>query len=176
MDEFEITYPKTQKWYKEFQPAIVTPGNHDLRIIRKAASAGIPEAFLRNFSDLWDTPRWTYLSEFIEDGVYYFHGDKHGGIHPAWNKLCRGSDYSIVMGHIHSAGGVKWLPLPTGRKFGMDVGCLVDQKALAFAYAVMFKDKWCISASVVIDGHPYHEMMPCGPGERYSKAKFRRQR
>jgi len=68
------------------------------------------------------------------------------------------------MGHIHHVGGVKWKVSPEKRWFGMDVGCGIDDKMWAFIYAKHVVRRSVISCGVVIDGHPYHEMMPL---ERY---------
>jgi hypothetical protein len=55
----------------------------------------------------------------------------------------------------------------------MDVGCLVDRLHPAMQYAEGGAEKQMMSLGVIIDGHPYYEMMPCGHGEPYNRSKFK---
>jgi len=166
-DEYELAYGHLQEWYKAFPKADVVLGNHDRRIVRLAQSVNIPKRFLRNYSEIWNTPKWVWADDFIYDEVYYSHGDGVGsGLYPAFN-LTRQMGMSCIIGHHHSAGGIKWLVNPLRRMFGLDTGCLVDDKSFAFAYGARTKKRSVLSAAVVIDGTPQHIIMPCGPGEKY---------
>lgn len=166
-DEFKLAYKNIQKWYKAFPKADVVLGNHDRRIIRLAESVKIPARFIRTYGETWETPNWTWADDFIYDEVFYTHGDGAGsGLYPAFN-LVRKMGLSCVLGHHHSAGGVKWLVNPLRRMFGMDVGSLIDDKAMAFAYGSRKILRSVLSAAVVIDGTPHHIVMPCGKGEKY---------
>jgi metallophosphoesterase superfamily enzyme len=159
VQEFELAFERIQKWYKAFPEAIVTIGNHDNRIIRLAASVDIPARFIRDYAEIWETPGWDWVFDTIIDDVYHFHGDGYGGMYPAYN-VAKQMGMSVVMGHVHAAAGIKWLVSPRKRWFGMDVGCGIDDKKYAFAYNKRNKKRSAIACGVVIDGHPYHEMMP----------------
>ena len=102
------------------------------------------------------------------------HGHKKcgGGMHPAHLTLKKGLDCPVVLGHYHTIGGINPLPGRNTLRWGMDVGCLVDRLHPAMDYA-NGAAKQMLSVGVVIDGHPYYEMMPCGPGEDYHRSKFR---
>lgn len=169
-DEYELAFEEIQKWYAAFPKAKVCIGNHDERIIRLAESVNIPKKFLRNFNEVWDTPGWNWDYSHIIDDVYYFHGTGNGGLYPAPN-AARKMLMSVVMGHSHTAAGIKWLASPQRRIFGMDVGCGIDDKAWAFAYGRHVIKRSIISAAVVLDGVPYHEIMPIGKGEKYHDGK-----
>ena len=171
-NEYELAYQAIQKWYKAFPKADVILGNHDRRVIRLAESVNIPAKFLRDYKDIWNTPKWTWADDFIHDEVYYTHGDGAGsGLYPAFN-LVRKMGMSCVLGHHHSAGGVKWLVNPLRRMFGLDVGALVDDKAMAFAYGFRTKIRSVLSAAVIIDGIPQHIVMPVGKNEKYHDSRF----
>jgi hypothetical protein len=66
-----------------------------------------------------------------------------------------------------------WKANPFQRIFAMNVGCLVDDKAVAFAYAADHLQKSILSAATVIDGVPQLHIMPCGRGEKYARKNFR---
>lgn len=170
-DEYELAAQKILKWNKAFPKAKVCIGNHDERLVRLAESVNIPAKFIRDYKDVWSTPGWRWDVEHDVDNVHYFHGTGCGGLHPAFNamvKMCM----SVVMGHIHSAAGIKWRANPNQRFFGMDTGCGIDDRAIAFAYGRHQKVRSILSAGVVLDGIPYLEIMPCGPGEKYHRSKF----
>lgn len=172
IDEFELSRLHMQIWQKAFPNALVCIGNHDERVIRLAESVNIPSKYLRDFADVWDTPGWNWKHEHIIDNVYYFHGTGQGGIHPAWNVAGK-MLMSVVMGHCHSKSGVKWRANPLRRIFSVDTGCGIDIDAYQFAYGKHIKDRPILSAAVILDGIPYHEVMPCGRKEKYHKSKFK---
>ena len=158
-DEYELAYEGIQEWHEAFPEMTVCIGNHDERIIRLAESVSIPSKFIRDYKDIWDTPKWDWVYDKIIDDVYHFHGTGHGGMHPAYN-VARQMGMSVVMGHIHSTAGIKWLVSPNKRWFGMDTGCGVDDEAYAFAYGKHMKKKSVLGCGVVLDGIPYYEIMP----------------
>lgn len=170
-DEYELAYQEIERWAKAFPVANVCIGNHDERLIRLAETVNIPSRFLRDYKDIWGTPGWDWGYEHIKDDVYYFHGTGNGGQYPAYNAMKK-MLMSTVMGHIHTASGVKWAANPQRRIFGMDTGCGIDDRAYAFAYGRHMKARSILSAGVVLDGIPFHHVMPCGPGEKYHRSNF----
>jgi hypothetical protein len=171
LDEFHLAKKAIQKWYRTFPEMTVALGNHDLRVIRLAESVNIPPQYLRNFREVWKTPGWRYLNDFVIDNVYYWHGTGRSGINPAFNVM-KDMLMSAVIGHCHSAAGIKWLANPLRRTFGLDAGCGIDVDAYNFAYGQNQKKRPILSAAVVIDGVPEHFIMPCGRGEKYHKLRF----
>ncbi|HUW45778.1 MAG TPA: metallophosphoesterase [Dehalococcoidia bacterium] len=171
-DERLLTKQAIRKWYKAFPKACVCIGNHDDRIRRLAESVNIPVKYLRDDKKIWGTPGWKWDYDFVIDNVYYLHGTGHGGIHPAYNVACK-MLMSVVMGHCHARAGVKWKVNPITRIFAMDVGCGVDVKAWQFAYGRHIKERPVLACGVVINGTPYHEIMPINPSEKFSKDKLR---
>lgn len=181
MDEYRLARAGVQRWRKAFpikkggavKRVIVTIGNHDARPRRVAESVNIPNRFIRDYADIWGTPKWEWVQSIIIDNVFYCHGHrKRHGLHAAYN-TAKDMGMSVVMGHHHSIGGVKWLINPLRRWFGLDVGCGVDDAAYAFAYAAEQTKRSCLSCAVVIDGkEPHHIMMPAGRGEKYHDSRF----
>jgi len=167
-DEYLLAKKRIRKWHTAFPKAKVCIGNHDARPMRLAEPQGIPEEFLKDYNTLWGTPGWEWDYEFIIDGVYYFHGTARGGVHPAYNAM-KDMLMSVVMGHVHTAAGIKWLANPQQRTFGMDVGCGIDIEAFQFAYGKHMRKRPILAAGIVKKGIPYHEIMPMSLGERYHK-------
>lgn len=175
LDEFRLAKKAIRKWYKAFPKASVVLGNHDLRIIRLAESVNIPAKYVRTHAKVWKTPGWKWDYDFIIDDVYYWHGTGRSGINPAFNVM-KDMLMSAVIGHCHSAAGIKWKANPLRRIFGMDTGCLIDIDAFNFAYGQNEKKRPMLSTGVVLDGIPQHFIMPCGTGEKYHKSRFKKVR
>ena len=171
-DEFEIAFKQVHKWYRAFPKATVVLGNHDRRVIRKAEDANIPSRFIRSYKETWETPGWDWVKDYIRDEVIYLHGDEGGGsLYPAYN-LVRRFGMSVVAGHHHSCAGDKWLVNPLRRMFALDVGCLIDDKSMAFAYAGKQTARSMLGAGLVKDGEPHFIPLRCGAGEKYHDSKF----
>lgn len=184
-DEYEQAYKHVQRWDQALRriefvtsrhPLLVCEGNHDDRPKRVAAKYGVTEAFLATHSEAWGVPHWKWALEHIVDGVLYIHGHRKcgGGEHPAHLTLKKGMDMSVVLGHYHTRGGINPLPGRLALRWGMDLGCLVDRVHPAMMYAEGGAQKQMMSTGVVIDSHPYYEMMPCGPGQKYHRSRFTR--
>lgn len=163
-----------KRWARAFPKATITVGNHDRLIIRKAATGGLPEVTLRTFNELWETPDWQWVTELCLDGVRYIHGDgAGGGLYPAYNVM-RKTALSHVLGHHHTASGIKWLCNPERRLFGMDVGSGLEASAIQFLYQERNPVKPVISCGTVCGGIPQLWIMPCSRGEKYHDSKFRK--
>ena len=170
-DEYELALECVQEWYELFPKAKVCIGNHDSRIVRLAETVNIPEAFLRPYNKLWKTPKWEWGWDFVIDDVYFFHGTANGGMHPAFNATKK-MLMSTVMGHIHTAAGIKWLANPQRIIFSLDVSTGIDDKRMAFAYGKHAKQRSMLGAGVIIDGVPHYEPMRVGAKEAYHDSKF----
>ena len=171
--EAEIAFERIQVWNELFPKATVTIGNHDERVLRLAASVNIPSRFIKDYKKVWGTPKWDWVRDTTIDNVHYLHGTGFSGKTPALT-CSSASMMSTVIGHCHSVGGVHWSCGPTQRVFGMDTGCGVDISHPAMAYGKNLIKKPVLSAGVVIDGTPYHEIMPIASGEKYNKSRFKK--
>jgi predicted phosphodiesterase len=158
LDEYDQAMRSLRLWVKAFPDAVVTIGNHDDRVVRIAADAGIPAHYIKNYSETYDSANWDWMP-FIEiDGVYYYHGIGANGMYPAIN-AAKMRLQSVVIGHYHSVAGINWIVGPTSRIFGMNVGSGVDRFHPAMQYGSAYLKKPVVSCGVVIDGHPYLELM-----------------
>ncbi len=170
-EEYKRTKRKVRLWHKDFPKAWITIGNHDERVVRLAKSVNITTPYLGDYNKVWDTPTWKWVDDVIIDDVYYFHGTGCSGVFPAWNAM-KAMLMSTVMGHCHSASGIKWACNPDKRIFAMDTGCGVDVKAPQFNYSKQYKKRPVLSAGVILDGTPQHFIMPCGINERWHRSRF----
>lgn len=173
-EEYAIAVACISRWYRRFPGATVNVGNHDERTLRLAASVNIPRHYLRDYSDVWKTPGWSWHNKLTIDDVLYTHGTGCSGLHPAYN-FARSCGCSVVIGHVHSVCGVQYLCGPRSRIFGVDTGCGVDKNHIAMDYGRNLIRKPIVACSVILDGvHPIVEVCPCGPGERFHRSRYKR--
>jgi len=145
-DELDIAIKEVRKWAKAFPKADVTIGNHDRIIMRKAFDSQIPSRWIKSYNDVLGT-NWNWVEQIVYDNVQYVHGE--GGTARTKSK---NDMMSTVQGHIHTQAYCEWNVGKKFRIFGMQVGCGVDAKSYAAAYAKNFK-KQAIGCGVVLGGH-----------------------
>lgn len=158
--EADLAFTGVQKWYAAFPKALVCVGNHDERHYRVARSVGVPDRYVREYSDLWGTKSWSWQMFHEIDDVLYEHGTGSSGRDAAFIRA-KDKRRSLVMGHVHTGGGVKWHTNERSRIFGLNVGCGIDCKSYAFAYGRPFPTRPTLGCGIVIDGtFAYFEPMP----------------
>ena len=145
-DELDYAIEEVAKWNKEFPVADVLIGNHDRIIMRKAFDSQIPQRWIKSYNDVLGT-NWNWQERIVYDDVQYVHGE--GGTARTKSK---NDMMSTVQGHIHTQAYCEWMVGRNFRIFGMQVGCGVDGRSYAAAYAKNFK-KQAIGCGVVFGGH-----------------------
>ncbi len=137
-------------WVAAFPEAKVSIGNHDCLPKRKAKTFGLPDAWLREYAEVYDTPGWDWQIEFVIDNVMYHHG-KGSGKNAALN-MCIKEGMSCAMGHVHSFGGVQYNSSSQFMHFGLNSGCGIDIKRYAFEYGKNFSQRPTLGCGVVLHG------------------------
>jgi hypothetical protein len=162
-DEYKLTLEALKKWYEAFPEAKVCTSNHTSRPYRKAFKHGIPSAFIKSYHDFLEAPKgWEWADSFTIDNVVYSHGEScKGGASGLYHSASR-HRRSQVYGHWHSFAGIQYTATDNDMIFGFNVGCLIDVKALAFAYAKNFANRPTLGAGVVLNGIPHFIPMDLG--------------
>lgn len=145
-EELKQAVKNIQKWYKAFPKAHVIIGNHDRIIMRKAYSSGLSKMWIKDYNEVLGTPGWKFVESIEIDDVLYIHGE--GGT--ARSRI-KSDLQSTVQGHLHTQCYVDWIVGNRFKVFGMQVGCGIDHKAYAMAYAKAGK-KPVIACGVVLNG------------------------
>lgn len=168
--EAEKAQKNLEKWYKTFHDVDVIVGNHSALPYRQATAAGIPKRFLKAYEEIWHAPKgWKWSLETEIDHVKYVHGTGSSGQNGAINLAIR-SRQSVVIGHIHSFGGVSYHASVNDLIFGLNVGCGIDTRAYAFEYGRNFVNKPTLGCGIVIGGHQAI-FVPMSLGKKYEWIK-----
>ena len=144
-DELDIAIKRIARWYKAFPVADVITGNHDRIVARKAQTGGIPSKWIRDYSEVLNTPNWNFTARVVLDGVQYIHGE--GG---TARTKCRADMMNTVQGHLHTQAYCESYVGQNFRVFGMQVGCGIDHESYAMAYAKYGK-KPAIGCAVILN-------------------------
>lgn len=142
---------------KIFPKMEVLLGNHCLRLERAAVRAGIPIHFLKDVGDWMGAPKgWNFHPlEYEFDGILYTHGNE-GGAGGQVAGLKRAMHYGMnsVAGHFHTMANINYFANRSQLLWGMQVGCLIDRKALAFAYCKSSLKKPVLTVGFIENGVP----------------------
>jgi hypothetical protein len=141
-----------RRWYKAFPKMTVCVGNHSALPFRKANTAGIPTRWLKSYEQVWEAPAgWKWVLEVIIDDVLYEHGTGASGKNAA---LSRAEKHRMrtVIGHTHTTAGAQFNASRKDLIWGLNVGCGIDHKAYAFAYAKEQANKPIVGCGVVAEG------------------------
>lgn len=153
-EELEQAISKLKQWHKAFPKATVIIGNHDRLIMRKAYTAGVSKRWIKDYADVLGVRGWDFKESIEIDDVLYIHGE--GG---TARTRVKSDLQSIVQGHLHTQCYTEWYVGAKFKLFGMQVGCGVDHKSYAMAYAKENK-KPAIACGVVLQGvTPINVMM-----------------
>lgn len=76
---------------------------------------------------------------------------------------------SCVQGHYHSKFEVSYTSNPRALNWGMTVGCLIDDKALAFEYNKLQLKRPIVGVGIIEAGYPRLLPMPLTKSGRWTK-------
>jgi hypothetical protein len=142
--ELESIYPKM----------IEVESNHSSLVYRRALKYGMSKEFLKDYGDFLGTKKWKWVDDLTLDlpnkqRCFFTHGRSADVL-----KVSQTMGMSAVQGHYHTKFVISWWANPDNLFFAMNVGCLINQKSLAFAYAKNFKTRFILGCGIIIDGIP----------------------
>ena len=149
---------KAKEYVKElesiFPKLIEVDSNHSSMIYRRALKHGLPRAYLKDYGDFLETKKWKWVDDLtltMSNGqrCFFTHGRSADVL-----KVSQTMGMSAVQGHYHTKFVISWWANPDNLFFGMNVGCLINQKSMAFAYAKNFKTRFIIGCAVILNGIP----------------------
>ena len=149
---------KAKEYVKElesvFPKLIEVDSNHSSMIYRRALKHGLPRAYLKDYGDFLETKKWKWVDDLtltMSNGqrCFFTHGRSADVL-----KTSQAMGMSCVQGHYHTKFVISWWANPDNLFFGMNVGCLINQKSMAFAYAKNFKTRFILGCGIIIDGIP----------------------
>lgn len=177
LDSAGIELNKGRKVLQELAsifPELYLPhSNHGDLPYRRSKAFGLPKHMIMSYKDIIFAERDEYGNVKSGNNVNWFWADKiifdtpqgkvkviHGQDTCDLVKSIKDNHISIVRGHWHSRLNIEYVASHCDLRFGMTVGCGVDEDSYAFAYNKTFNAKFIISAGLVINGYPRVVPMP----------------
>lgn len=160
-DELQEAIKHLKPLYKLFPKSDIIDSNHGSMAYRKAKHHGVPRKYLRDYNDVLDAPKgWKWHNDLTlklptGEEAYFVHGLSSNIMRVvAQRGVC------ICQGHFHSLSTIGYLGNPNHLLWGMQVGCSIDSKALAFAYDQLNLKRPILSHGIIINGLPHLLPMP----------------
>lgn len=153
--ELEKAIEHLKPIYDLFPKAEILESNHGSLVYRRGKHGGIPRSVFKDYREILDAPRgWNWHSELtikLSDGrdCYFHHGKSSNGL-----RLSQSMGMNVVQGHHHSVFDIQYHANPKDIFWSMIVGCLIDDKSLAFSYNKLQMKRPIIGCGIILDGQP----------------------
>jgi len=154
-DELKQAIVGLKKLEKLFPSMIILDSNHGSMTQRKFKFHGIPMKFLATPQEIYGvSDKWQWVNDLtvkLPNGqdCFFTHGMVKSGI-----KLTTQRGMNVVQGHFHTDFKIEYVGNPANLLFSLQSGCLINTKALAFAYDKLNLNRPVIGTSVIIDSQP----------------------
>ncbi|CAM0030426.1 metallo-phosphoesterase [Vibrio phage D530] len=143
---------------KIFPNMLLCHSNHGSMLYRKAKVHGIPVEMIKSYREILfpdgSGQGWDWQFEHVLDLP---NGDKVMFKHQASGDLLAAAAHercNLVIGHLHGKYAINYAASKSALYWGMNGGCLIDNKSMAFSYGENFKNKPIVGCSVIVDSLP----------------------
>lgn len=141
--------------YLLFPRMDVIESNHGSMVYRKGKAHGIPRHYFKSYQEILEAPkRWQWHIDLVirasnGQDIYFHHGLSKNAVKTSQNKSC-----NHVCGHYHSEFAIQYWANSNQLYWAVNSGCLIDDKALAFAYNKTTLARPILGCTVILDGLP----------------------
>jgi hypothetical protein len=159
-DELKMALPIIKQVEEMFPVMDILDSNHGSLAYRKAKTAGIPKHYLKSYADVLQVGiGWKWHFDMVIDlptgQKCYLHHGKSSNI----TKTSQAMSMCSVAGHYHNTFKIEYWANPLGLYWGMQAGCLIDDKSFAFNYNNVNLHRPLIGTGLIINGLPVLEPM-----------------
>jgi predicted phosphodiesterase len=142
-----------------FPRMTIVHSNHSSLVYRRALKYGLPKDYLKSYNEFLGVGKgWQWVDDLtltLSDGTrcFFTHGMSADVL-----KVAQQYGMNTVQGHYHTKFSIGYYSNPDALIWGMQVGCLINQKSMAFDYAKNFKSRFIVGCGMIINGQP--KLMP----------------
>ena len=158
-DELKTSRTYVKELEKVFPEMTIVHSNHSSLVYRRALKYGLPKDYLRSYNEFLGVGKgWVWVDDLTIDLIdgsrcFFTHGMSADVL-----KVAQQYGMNTVQGHYHTKFSIGYYSNPDALIWGMQVGCLINQKSMAFDYAKNFKSRFIVGCGMIIDGQP--KLMP----------------
>jgi hypothetical protein len=173
VDNHDISFHKSEKglfsagfeleaardWLKDLEKIFpkmdLVDSNHGSLFFRRALDAGLPYEVIKPYNEIWGvSDKWVWKHDLTlklpNKQLCYFHHGKSSNV----AKVSQSLGMNVVQGHYHEKHIIEYWKSPAGRFWGMQTGCLIDNKSRAFAYNKNNLKEPILGSAVIVDSIP----------------------
>jgi predicted phosphodiesterase len=158
-DELKQSKEYVRDLEKIFPEMTLVHSNHSSLVYRRALKYGLPKDYLKSYNEFLGVGEgWKWVDDLtvtLSDNsrCFFTHGMSADVL-----KVAQQYGMNTVQGHYHTKFCIGYYSNPDALVWGMQVGCLINQKSMAFDYAKNFKSRFIVGCGMIIDGQP--KLMP----------------
>ena len=158
-DELKSSKRYIRELEQIFPEMSLVHSNHSSLVYRRALKYGLPKDYLRSYNEFLGVGNgWTWVDDLtitLSDNTrcFFTHGMSAQVL-----SVAQQMGMNTVQGHYHTKFSIGYYSNPDALVWGMQVGCLIQQKSMAFDYAKNFKSRFIVGCGMIIDGQP--KLMP----------------
>ena len=158
-DELKNSRVYVRELEKIFPRMTLVHSNHSSLVYRRALKYGLPKDYLKSYNEFLGVGNgWQWVDDLtitLSDGsrCFFTHGISADVL-----KVAAQYGMNTVQGHFHTKFSIGYFSNPEALIWGMQVGCLINQKSMAFDYAKNFKSRFIVGCGMIINGQP--KLMP----------------
>lgn len=152
--ELDIAREYVKELEAIFPEVTEVDSNHSSLVYRRALKFGMSKQFLKPYGDFLGTRKWKWIDDItlkLSNGkkCFFTHGRAADIL-----KVSQTMGMSAVQGHYHTKFVISYWANPDDIFFGMNVGCLINQKSMAFSYAKNFRTRFILGCGIILNGIP----------------------
>lgn len=154
-DELKAATKVLKQLEKLFPEMTILDSNHGSLAARRLKFSGVPMKYLATPQQIYGvSDKWKWVNDLsivLPNGlpVYFCHGMTKNGI-----KLAALRGTCTVQFHYHTEFKIEYIGNPEALIWSLQSGCLIDRKAMAFAYDKLNLNRPIIGVSMIIDSKP----------------------
>ena len=137
-----------------FPEMVEVDSNHSSLVYRRALKYGMSKEFLKDYGEFLGTKKWKWIEDLtltMSNGqrCFFTHGKSAEVI-----KTSQAYSMNTVQGHYHTKFTISYWANPDNIFWAMNVGCLINQKSMAFDYAKNFRTRFIVGCGIILNGIP----------------------
>jgi predicted MPP superfamily phosphohydrolase len=156
-DELQSARQHCQELENIFPKMKVIGSNHGDLPARKFLAHGLPKNMLKTQNDIYGVGAgWEFVDDFTIDthskylpDMYFTHGIRVDAL-----AVARQRGQRVVQGHYHESFRVQYAGNPNTLLWGVNAGCLIDPKSLAYSYNKLNLNRPILGTCVISKGLP----------------------
>lgn len=137
-----------------FPDMVEVDSNHSSLVYRRALKYGMSREFLKDYGEFLGTKKWKWVDDLTltlpnKQRCLFTHGRSAEVL-----KVSQAQSMNVVQGHYHTKFVISYWANTDNIFWGMNVGCLINQKSMAFNYAKNFKTRFILGCGIIVDSFP----------------------